>query len=146
MADIDLTQIVYDPAVGVSVEEEMSTALLHKAVKNPLFTGYTWTPFYCNAYDLAGGITLYVPVILPGAKVEVCAISENGVFCEIFDGEDSLGAWLSNDQFTEPMESYLSGTGSLVLEAVPAPTRTVVLMVTPTVRAFVAFYRLIGGE
>jgi hypothetical protein len=146
MADIDLTQVVYDPAVGVSIIEEMTADLLHKAVKNPLFTGYTWTPCYCNAYDLAGGISLYVPLVLPGAKVEVCCISPL-ILCsfDIKDGKDST-VFQSVFTFSEPMKSPGAHPPTVVLDAVADPFRQVILRCRDQIRAFTCFYRLIGGE
>lgn len=147
MADIDLTQVVYDPAVGVSIIEEMTADLLHKAVKNPLFAGYTWTPCYCNAHDLAGGITLYVPVILPGAKVEVCCLGATVLSSfDVIVSEDESYIFQSVQQFCEPMKSPGGNPPSVVLDAIAAPTRQVILRARETVRAFVCFYRLIGGE
>lgn len=151
MPDIDLSYLVYDPAVGVSSTEDMTPDLLHKAVKNCLFTAFTWQPCYNSPVALARGITVDVPVILPGAKIEVCTICDSnpgaeGVFCELLDGEESLGAWLSNELFTEPMESVLGGTGSVVVEMVSDHWRQLTLRVTATVLPFTCFYRILGGE
>ena len=151
MPDIDLSYLVYDPAVGVSSTEDMTPDLLHKAVKNCLFTAFTWQPCYNSPTELAGGITVDIPVVLPGAKIEVCAISDSNpgavyIACELFDGEESLGYWWSNELFTEPMESALGGAGSIVLEMVSDPWRMLTLRVIPTVRPFTCFYRILGGE
>lgn len=146
MADIDLTQVKYDPAVGVSSTEDMTTTLLHKAIKNPLSIGYTWTPCYNCSADLAGGITLYAPIMLPGAKVEVCCIQDVLSSFDIIDGEDFSEVFQGVQQFEEPMRSPGGNPPSVVLPAIANQYRQVILRCRDRVRHFTCFYRLIGGE
>jgi len=146
MPDIDLSYLVYDPAVGVSSTEDMTPDLLHKAVKNCLFTAFTWQPCYNSPVELSGGITCYVPILLPGAKVEVCCISPL-VLCsfDIIDGEDST-VFQSVFTFSEPMASPGGYPPTVVLDAIADPFRQVILRCRDQVREFTCFYRILGGE
>ena len=147
MADINLSLVKFDPAVGVSSTEDMTEDLLHAAVRNPLFVGFTWTPLLNNATELAGGISLYAPVVLPGAKVEVCCIAPLvlSTFDLILDGE-TLATFQSVFEFGEPMKTSGGYPPSATLGAIAEQTRSVILRARETVRSFTAFYRIIGGE
>ena len=146
MPDIDLSYLVYDPAVGVSVEEDMTPDLLHKAVKNCLFTAFTWQPCFNIPVDFADGITLYQPILLPGAKLEICCISATVLSSfDIIDGDLSL-VFQSVEEFTEPMKSPGGNPPSVVLEAVTEPFRQVILRCREQVRSCTCFYRILGGE
>ena len=146
MPDIDLSYLVYDPAVGVSSTEDMTPDLLHKAIKNCLFTAFTWQPCYNSPTELAGGITVDIPVLLPGARIEICCISETtGVTCMIIRGEDTF-YFQTVDKFNEPMKAD-SGffPASTVMGAQTVQIRQEILRVG-NAPAFTCFFRILGGE
>lgn len=156
MPDIDRNIVIYDAAVGVTSEEDMTEALLHKAVKNCLYVANMWIPAFNLPYSTAGPFR--AGFYVPGARIQICCIyhststpsSPERLYAihsdtaETLD-EDRLAWGISYGEFTDP---------PLFREAPEIPpvaseTRRVVIwfpIVAGSIPPFTAFYRIVGGN